>query len=105
MDYIPSTERRERLADAATRLLAYPDFRTFCSALMSDVVDKNEEILALEGTATSRAQGGIQELRRVLDAVFGAPALAEKLAMMTSGKLTRGADGYIYATSRLSDQA
>jgi len=105
MSYTDPAERRERVADAATRLLAMPDFRFLCEAWISELVDKHNEILALDGVALSRAQGAATELKRILEAVYGASSVAEKLALFTANIEQRGRPAFLQVPGYESDQA
>jgi hypothetical protein len=105
VSYIPPQDRTSYLADAATRQSSNPDFQLLCEGLISDLVDRQEAMIALDGTALTRAQGAATELRRVLDIIYGAPMVATKVAAGIAQTIQRQRAGYIQMAGRMSDQA
>lgn len=105
MAYIAKLTRKSITADAASRMLAYADFQTVCDALMSDLLDLYQTIPELEGTATTRAQGQALELRRILDTVFSAAGVADRIGGAMTNGIRQGREVVIQAQERESDQA
>jgi hypothetical protein len=92
MPYIEPAQRRGMASASASRLMANTDFQTICDCWLSDLTDKQDEILTADGTPLSRAQGAAVELRRLLDEVFTAGTAQEKLAMIKEMRAKRGRD-------------
>lgn len=90
MPYIAITDRTARMADAVTALLPHPAFQTFCDGLLSDLTDKLEnEMLADDGHDLYRSQGAVRELRRVLERIYGAQAVRERISVGMAQRVQR----------------
>jgi len=95
MTYLVRVERDEIASRAMVLLGAHPHFQQLCEAWISDLIDKHNDILTLDGTALQQAIGAAKELKRILESVYGARAVAERFAMMTAGNEMQGKEPYL----------
>jgi len=103
--YIEPTERAVKAADATARLLQYADFQLLCESLLSDLLDRQDSMLVLDGVELIRAQGAACELKRVLDAFYAAPGVTFKhISAMTAERIRQGRVAMTQETGRTSDQ-
>jgi hypothetical protein len=76
-----------------------------CDIWVSDLIDKQAAMLTLDAPEMYRAQGAATELRRILEGIYGAPVVAQKLAMMTAQTVKQGREMFIQEPGRMSYQA
>jgi hypothetical protein len=92
MPYLTLDERQKVIANAALMLRHQQPFQALVEAWVSDFIDLNQKALVLDGAALYRAQGAAMQLRDMLESVFGADRVAERIAENTARDLQKGRD-------------
>lgn len=105
MPYIEQPDRQGRIADVIVRLGLQNDFKVLVDAWVSDLVDKQSDLLGLDGAALHQAIGGAKELKRILEVIGGAGDVSKRIRAMTAEQAQQGREPFIQTQGRMSDQA